>query len=171
MTRTRISVFAAFVAVAALVAAGVSFAQTPPAAPRGPALARQGGAPPFGSMGMFRGLDLTQAQRDQLRALAEARRQQDDPVMQRVRELNRALQNELFADAPDEGKIEQLKIDLNLAQQQALDARIAGQLKVAQILTPEQRQQVREAREQGLGGPRGRRGPRGMGVRPGGAGL
>jgi len=170
MTRTRISVFSAFVAAAALVAAGVSFAQTPPPGPPGPAFGRQGGGSPFGQMGrmgMFRGLDLTQEQRDQLRALAEARRQQDEPARQRLRELNQTLQNELFADAPDQDKIRQLKIDLNLAQQQALETRIAEQRNVAQILTPEQRQQVRDAREQGRRGPRGRRGG---GARPGGAG-
>jgi Spy/CpxP family protein refolding chaperone len=114
-----------------------------------------------GPQRLFRGLDLTQEQRDQLRVLAEERRQQDEPEATRLRELNDALHAELFADVPDQGTIEQLKIDLNQAHRQALDARVAAQLKLAQVLTPEQRQQVREARNQPR--TRGRFGPRGAG--------
>jgi len=157
MTRKRVSLFAALVAGAALVVGGVSFAQNPPPGPPGPGFGRRMG-PPAGPMGLLRGLDLTQAQRDQFKALAEARRERGQALATRLQELNQALEAELFADAPDQGRIEQLTIDLNLAQREALDARIASRLEVAQVLTPEQRQQMREAP-----GRFGRRGPRGAG--------
>jgi len=160
MTRKHVSVLAVAVAGLALVAGGVSFAQNAPPGPPGPRFGRQAG-PMAGPMGRFRGLDLTQAQRDQLKALADARRERGAPAAGKVRELSQALQAELFADAPDQGRIEQLKIDLNLAQKQALDDRVAAELEMAAILTPEQRQRLREG-----GAARGRfarRGPRGAG--------
>jgi len=163
MTRKHISVLAAAVAGLALVVGGASFAQTTPPGPPGPRVGRQVAGPAAGPMRRLRGLNLSQAQRDQLKALADARRERGAPAAAKVRELNQALQTELFSDAPDQGKIEQLKTDLNLAQRQALDERVAAELEMAAILTPEQRQQLREGRA-AAAGP-GRRGPRGPGWR------
>ena len=162
MTRKHVSLLAVAVAGLALVAGGVSFAQNPPPGPPGPRFGRQAGTP-AGPMGRFRGLDLTQAQRDQLKALAAARRERGAPAGAQVRELTQALQTELFADAPDQGRIEQLKIDLSLAQKQALDERVAAELEMAAILTPEQRQRLRDGRA--VRGRFGRQGPRGAGWR------
>jgi len=160
MTRKHVSLVAVAVAGLALVAGGVSFAQNPPPGPPGPRAGRQA-ARMAGPMGRFRGLDLTQAQRDQLKALADARRARGAEGATKVRELNEQLQAELFADAPDQGTIEQLKTDLSLAQKQALDERVAAELEMAAVLTPEQRQQLRESGA--ARGRFGRRGPRGAG--------
>ena len=160
MTRTHVSLFTVAVAGLALVAGGVSFAQTAPPGPPGVRAGRQA-TRMAGPMGRFRGLDLTEAQRDQLKALADARRERGAPAAAKVRELNQKLQAELFADAPDQGTIEQLKTDLNLAQKQALDERVAAELEMAAILTPEQRQQLREGGA--ARGRFGRRGARGTG--------
>ena len=166
MTRRHVFGLAFAAALVGVVAVGVSLAQNPPPGPPGPAFARQGG-PPSAWRGLLRGLDLTQAQRDQLRALAESEREQRVALAERLRELNQALETALFADVPDQGTIGQLKTDLSLAHQQSLEARIAAQLQVAQVLTPEQRQKVREAQASGA---RGRRARWGMAPRPGGAG-
>jgi len=162
MTRKHVSLVVVAAAGLALLVGGVSFAQNPPPGPPGPRFGRQMG-PMAGPMGLFRGLNLTQAQRDQLKSLADARRERGAGAAQKVRELNQALQDEVFADAPDQGKIEQLKIDLSLAQKQALDERVAAELEVAAVLTPEQRQQLRQRREaRGRFGRFGGRGARWM---------
>jgi len=165
MTFKRLAVVAIAVAAAAVLAAGATFAQNPPPGPPGPRF----GGPAFGRMFALRGLDLTQAQRDQLKTLAQTARDQNAPIFEKLRTLERALQTELLADAPDQGKIDQLKTDLGLAQQEALGARIAMDLKMGQILTAEQRQTLRDRLAKAPTGPRGRRGwGRGGGAPAGG---
>ena len=80
-----------------------------------------------------------------------------------------------MADQPDPAKIEQLKSSISEAQTAALNDRVDLQLRIAQILTPEQRQKARElpagraaggSDEKGGPGPGGARGPvRGRPVR------
>jgi protein CpxP len=172
MTYRRVSVFAVTVAAAALVATGAVLAQGQPQGPPGQAFGLRAGMAPglMGQMGMLRGLDLTQQQRDELRALGEQRRTVDKPVMDKLRVAGQALEAELLADAPNQGRIDQLKTDLAQAQQEALDARIAMQLKVNQILTPEQRQTLRDRQARRAEAPGRRRGPRGGGLVPSGGG-
>jgi len=159
MTRKRFSTLALGVAAVAMLALGVAYAQDPPPAPQGraPAMGRWGGQ--MGPMGMrmFRRLDLSTQQKDELKATFQAQRDQNQAVMERVRKAEQALQTELLADAPDQGKIQQLQTDLSQAQQDALGARVALELKVYQILTPAQRQQLRDAQAR-RGSRMGRRG-------------
>ena len=157
MTRKRFSTLALGVAAVAMLGFGVAYAQSPAAAPqnRGPAMGRSGGQ--MGPMGMFRRLDLSTQQKDELKATFQAQRDQNQAVRDRVRKAEQALQTELLADAPDQGKIQQLQTDLNQAQQDALGARVAMELKAYQILTPAQRQQLRDAQAR-RGSRMGRRG-------------
>ena len=176
MARTRFSVIALSLGAAAMLAFGVAYAQNPPAGPpgQGPAMGRWGGRQmgpmgPMGSMGrmgMFRGLDLSTQQKDELKAAFQAQRDQHQGVMDRLRKAEQALETELLADAPDQGKIQQLQTDLNQAQQDALSARIAMELKINQILTPAQRQQLRDAQARRASRAEGRRGRRGGGSGP-----
>jgi Spy/CpxP family protein refolding chaperone len=62
--------------------------------------------------------------------------------------LERSLQAAIMADNPDTAQIEQLKTSIADAQAAALAARIDMELKIAQILTPDQRKQARELAEQ-----------------------
>ena len=66
-----------------------------------------------------------------------------------VREAERKLHEALLADSPDAGSIETLKTAVNAAHAAELDQRIAMIQKVAQILTPAQRQQLLKLRPQG----------------------
>jgi protein CpxP len=166
MSLKRLTLVAIAVTAAAALAAGATFAQNPAPGPAGPRF----GGPGFGPMFALRGLDLTQAQRDQLKTLAQSQREQNAPVFEKLRTLERALRTELLADAPDQGKIDQLKTDLGLAQQDALGARIAMELKVGQILTAEQRQTLRDRLANAPAGPRGRRGWGRGGGAPAGSG-
>jgi Spy/CpxP family protein refolding chaperone len=93
---------------------------------------------------VLRGLNLTEAQREQIRALTEAQRTGDNP-RRNVMDLQRQLEAALFADTPDQQKIEELKNSIAAASAADLAARIDLQSRIAQILTPEQRAQARDA--------------------------
>jgi protein CpxP len=139
----------AALALAAVVAIPV-IAQPPQGGGRG-----AGRGPGFGGpMPMLRGLNLTDAQREQIRTLAEQRRDANDNPARKVADLQRQLQAALFADAPDQQKVDELKSAIVAATTEELTARIELQSRIAQVLTPEQRAQAREA----LGNAAGRRG-------------
>jgi protein CpxP len=104
--------------------------------------------------GMLRGLNLTDAQRDQIKTLTEQRRTGEDP-RRNLMGLERQLHAAILADTPDLPKIEELKSSVAAASAQELTARIDLESRIAQILTPEQRAQAREAV---ANGPAGRRG-------------
>lgn len=98
-----------------------------------------GGGP--GIMHMVQQLDLTDAQREQLRALMEDTRRAGGPGEQ-VRAAEQKLHAAILADPPDLQAIEGLKAVLNTAHASELDRRIEMMQKVAQILTPAQKQQL-----------------------------
>jgi len=118
---------------------------------RGPGRGLAPGAPLF----LLRELNLTDAQRDQIRALTEQRRGQGDSPRRKVADIERQLQVAVFADAPDQQKIDDLKKALAAATAEELTARAELQSHIAEILTPEQRARAREA----LGKIGGRGGP------------
>jgi protein CpxP len=105
-------------------------------------------------MPMLRGLDLTDAQKEQIKTLTEQRRTGEDP-RRNLMDLERQLQAAILADTPDQQHIDELKRSIATASDQALAARIELQSRIAQILTPEQRAQAREAVGKGPGGRRG----------------
>lgn len=157
--RTLSTVAAAAVAVTAVM----STVSAQPPAGRG-----QGGrGAPGRAFPVLGHLNLTEAQREQIRELTA--QQRSDPEQAGARkggELRRALRTAIFADAPDLAQIEQLKADIAQAEAAALAARMDLQLKIAQILTPEQRKQARESTGPGPGRARrdtaGLRGMRSM---------
>jgi Spy/CpxP family protein refolding chaperone len=59
-------------------------------------------------MPMLRGLNLTDAQREQIRTLSEQRRASGDP-RRTLMDLERQLQTAILADTPDQQKIDDLK--------------------------------------------------------------
>ena len=141
MKRTFIGgVTAALIAIAGLTFAGQQ-AQEP----------RQGGGPGFGRGGPGRGgpggfarlADLTDEQRQQVRAILEEDREsrQGPPP---AATLHRQLEAALLADAPDDQAIEALRQQIVQAQGEALSRQIALQRKIAQVLTPEQRAAARQ---------------------------
>jgi Spy/CpxP family protein refolding chaperone len=99
-----------------------------------------GGRGPMG----FPGVELTDAQREQIRAIVQEERagRQAPPA---GADLHRQLRAELLTDTPDEQKIASLRDQLAAAHAERLAREIALQQKIAQILTPDQRAQAREA--------------------------
>lgn len=109
----------------------------------GPGGPDRGRGPRGGGMFSLRGIELTDDQKAQIKALHDAERadRQGPPA---VASLHRELQAELFADNPDAQKVGALQQQLAQAQAAQLSRQIALEQKLAQILTAEQRAQVRE---------------------------
>ncbi len=145
---------AKIVAAAILTALGAItvLAQGPGPQGRGRGPGGPGGPGGPNILAMVRQLDLSDAQREQLRQIMEDGRQGGDPGAG-LRDAERKLHQALLADAPDAGSIETLKAAINAAHTAELDHRIAMLQKVAQILTPAQRQQLLKLPPQGP--PRG----------------
>lgn len=105
----------------------------------------RGGRGPGGPMGVFPGLaqlDLTDAQREQIRTIVEQERQAAGNPGEKLRQAEQTLHAALLADTPDQQAIEAAKAALNAAQSAELDARVQLMSKIASILTPAQRQQL-----------------------------
>ena len=102
---------------------------------------------PGALMAMVRQLDLSDSQREQLRTLAEEARGAGDPGSA-VRDAERKLHEAVLGEA-DAGTIQEAKAAVNAAHAAELDQRIAMMQKVAQILTPAQRQQLLKLRPVG----------------------
>ena len=107
----------------------------------GPGGRGPGGPGGPGILQMVHQLDLTDAQREQIRALMEDARKDGDPGEQ-ARAAEQKLHAAILADPPDHQAIEGLKAALNSAHASELDRRIEMMEKVAQILTAEQKQQL-----------------------------
>ena len=116
-------------------------AQTP--TPEQPPAARQGrnfGGDPI------RELHLTAEQREQIRMIREQNRAERATINQRVRETNRALEEALDSDNPDQSVLEQSIQEVSAAQAEAMRMRIRTEVKIRQVLTSEQRVMLKEMR-------------------------
>ena len=142
----------AAVAITAATLTAVS-AQTPAGTPPqhgfGPG---RGGPGPFP---MLQQLNLTDAQRDQIQGIMQERRS-DQSAGRKVGDLQHQLSVAIFADTPDTAQIEQLKASIAEAEAAALAERVDTGLRIAQVLTPEQRQKARDLPPPGPGRGRGR---------------
>lgn len=159
-------IWAGAVAMVIAIAAASSLGAQPPQGPggRGPGRGtfgepggRGGPGGPGMPLPMLRALNLTDAQREQIRALTEQQRDQTNDPRRKVADLERQLQLVVFADAPDQQKTDELKNALAAAAAEEIAARIELETRIAQILTPEQRAQARDMLEKGGPRPRGPR--------------
>jgi periplasmic protein CpxP/Spy len=92
-----------------------------------------------GGRGGFRALNLTDTQKDQMKALHKGERDQMGAQMKDLRDAHQALRAQVFADNPDNAQIESLKTKIAGLESAMLSARVDMDRKVAAILTPEQR--------------------------------
>lgn len=161
LSTTLLAVFAA----AALVTISAQAQEPPRREARAAGVRGVGPARGMGPLAGLRRLNLTDQQREQIRAILQEARTSGERPGRTTADLHRALRAAVFADTPDYAKIDALKASIAESQAAALNARIALDLKIAEVLTPEQRARAREARE-GRGRGRGpgaqagqRRGP------------
>lgn len=136
-------------ALVAVMAGGVAsaVAQPPLGGPgiHGPGRGHRGGGP-LGDLGL-RGLELTDAQRDQVRAIMDAQRSAIEEAARKLREAQRALAHATHATPIDEAAVRAHSTALAaaIADEAILQARIRGE--VHGLLTAEQLQQLQERRD------------------------
>ena len=155
-TRTLWTTLAVVVLAAVALVTISAQAQEPPQDRRGRMGEARGFGPGRGQGPVLARLNLTEQQREQVRAIMEeSRARSGEAPVQKIGELQRELHTAIFADTPDLAKIDQLKTAIAEAEAAVLGKRIEVELKIAQVLTAEQRAQARETPA-----PRGGRGPR-----------
>ena len=93
-----------------------------------------------------RQLNLTPEQREQIRAIREQSKEERAAINQQVRDTSRALEEALDSDSPDQALVEQRVQQLAAAQAAAMRMRILTEVKIRQVLTPDQRTILRTLR-------------------------
>ena len=96
----------------------------------------------------IRQLNLTPEQREQIRSIREDKRAERAAINQRLRESNRALDEALNLDNPDEAVIEQRVRDVAAAQASVMRMRIFTELRIRRVLTAEQRTLLKSLQQQ-----------------------
>jgi Spy/CpxP family protein refolding chaperone len=104
--------------------------------------------PQQGGGDLIRQLNLTPEQREQVRSIRQANKEERAGANQRVREANQALNKELDSDQPDEAVVEQRMRDLQAAQAEAMRMRILTEVRIRRVLTSEQLGILRVLRQQ-----------------------
>jgi Spy/CpxP family protein refolding chaperone len=95
-------------------------------------------------------LNLTPEQREQIRSIRENNKTERMTVNNQLREANRALNEALNSDSPDEALVEQRLRDLASAQAAAARMRVLTEIKIRRVLTKEQRATLRALQAQAL---------------------
>lgn len=135
---------------------------------RGPGMRRQGLGLPLGQ------LELSDAQREQLRAITGSHATSFLAIQERLRTARRALNDAVTGEAFDEATVRQRAADLAAIEADAVVLRAQVYQEAFAILTPEQQQKARDlraaAQTQERGEGRQQRQQRRQGQRPGGRG-
>jgi Spy/CpxP family protein refolding chaperone len=105
---------------------------------------------------MPQSLDLTDQQREQLRAIIQDNR---PPDLGQLLDAELKLNAAIFGDTTDAQAIDSVKATINAARAAELDHQIEVLTTVAQILTPEQRQELLKRESEGPLLGRGRMSP------------
>jgi Spy/CpxP family protein refolding chaperone len=108
--------------------------------------ARRAARPRAGNL--VRQLNLSRAQRLQLRDIRRRREPEARELVRRVRLARRALDEAIYSDAAEDSLVEQRAGELAAAQSALVRLRAATELKVRRVLTAEQLQTFRELRLQ-----------------------
>jgi Spy/CpxP family protein refolding chaperone len=155
--------------VAVLAVAVVAWAQAPAGGgmqhPMQPGQMGQGqgrgmmGPMQGGPMGMLAQLNLTDQQKQQIHTLMMDAQPQQQADMQQMQKLHEQLKAQVFADAGPSGDAKGTAQEISTLQAKMMHAHIAIAEKIAAILTPDQRKQVRDMpmdgmmEMMGMGGP------------------
>lgn len=171
MTKTlKISLAAGFVAVVLAAGSGLVMAQDGPMPRRGPGM---GGPPPGGMrgpggpgglMGMglgpgFRGLDLTDDQRGQIKSIMDSHQDEFKAVGEKMRAAREGMQALIEADTLDEAAVRAKSVEVAAVEADAaiLGAKVRQQ--TLQVLTSEQLTKLKEQQAARQAGPRKPRQP------------
>jgi protein CpxP len=112
-------------------------------------------------MGMLpmlgRQIDLTDAQKDQIKAIADSHKADWQALAERARTAHAALNAAVMADTVDEALIRQKSAEVAAVDADLAVARARAHAEVSQLLTPEQKAQLKARRDAGGPGGRGRK--------------
>jgi len=95
----------------------------------------------------IRELNLSPEQRERIRAIREQLQEERAAINQRFLGTNRALEEALDADNPDESVVEQRLRDVAAAQAAAMRMRVLSEVRIRRVLTPEQLTTLRTLRQ------------------------
>jgi Spy/CpxP family protein refolding chaperone len=144
---TRFRTWTAGVLVAGLLAGGVAFAQGPGALNRGGRGARIGGPGGPGDFGLPLGqLNLSDAQRQQIRDLIQKGRQDGETAQARLRTAMEARRQAMEAIPLTEGAIRSTTADLVAAETDVAIQQAHVRADVLALLNPDQLDQVKKLR-------------------------
>ena len=152
----RMTVAAGVIAVTGLALAPLFAQDGPP--PDGPRMRRMGpggpgfGAGPGGPLGelgfMFRQLDLSDAQREQVRTVMQSHEAAFKEIGQRMRTAREALDAVVTADTVDEAAIRAKSADVGAVEADAAVLRAKVHQEVFSLLTAEQQAKAKELKAQ-----------------------
>lgn len=154
----RFRTLTAGVLVAGLLASGAAFAQGPGGPGRGGGRGgRFGGPGGPGELGLpLAQLNLSDSQRQQIRDLTQARRQDGEQVQARLRTAMDARRAAIEASPLNEGAIRATTADLVAAETEVAILQAHLRADVLALLTPEQQDQVKKFEAERPAGPEGR---------------
>lgn len=95
----------------------------------------------------IRELNLSPEQRERIRGVREEMRDERAAINQRLRETNRALEEVLDSDNPDDAVVDRRLRDLAEAQAASIRMRVLTEIRVRRVLTPEQLATLRTLRQ------------------------
>ena len=143
----RVLLAAAVVAALAGGSSALALAQGPPAGPGMPGAGRgPRGAGPRLDFGL-RGIELTDAQREQVRSIAESHQAEFEEAGRKLREAHRAFAAATQASSVDEAAVRARSTALASAMADEALLRAKVRSEVHRVLTTEQQQQLRQRRE------------------------
>jgi protein CpxP len=135
----------ALVAVAAEPRAqGPGFSGPPQGGPGGPGMRRPRGPMGFGRG--FRGLDLTDDQKAQLKSIAESHRDEFRAAREKGRAAHNGMRALLEAETLDEAAIRAKSTEIAVAEADAMILNAKVRRESLQVLTPEQQAKLKERR-------------------------
>lgn len=145
--RSRGMIAGAIVAALAVGMVATALAQTGARRPFG--LRMMGpGAPPLGIELPLRQLDVSEAQREQMRSIVEAHAAQARTLAERARAAREALREAITAEVLDEALVRQRAADVAAVEADLAVLRAQIHQQVFAVLTPEQQQKARDLRAQ-----------------------
>ena len=156
----------AAIAIAATVLTGAAVTTMTLSAQGGPGGPRAGRMGPGGPGGFglpgLRALDLSDAQKDQIKSITESHRDEVRQVSERVREAQRAMDMATESGTVNEGDIRSKSTALASAMADGAILRAKVNAEILNVLTPDQQQKLQEFRtqmqERRKAGPRAPRG-------------
>lgn len=117
----------------------------------------------MGGVAPFEALDLSDEQRGEIARIRDEERRNHWDAMGKIMDQRSRLRGLYDADQPDPKKVGEVYADMSNLRRQMVETHVAANNEIQQILTKEQREQLKQWRRAAPGsGPQGGYGPGGM---------